>query len=74
MFEKYLCYNFNNLNKMEKPVYSSLPINYQPQQTEFIFEQDEIKFSSKFDSGNMQNTERVECNDVRNFSKNYNFL
>jgi len=49
---------------MEQPIYSTLPLSYQPQQTEFKFDEDELKFSSKFDSGNLQNVERLDSNEV----------
>lgn len=43
---------------MEPPViYKTLPLDYHPQQNEFNFE--EIKFSSKFDSGNLLKVERI---------------
>ncbi len=46
-----------NSNNME-PIFSILPLNFQPQQKEFFFEEDNLKFSSKFDSGNMLKAER----------------
>jgi hypothetical protein len=41
-----------------EPIFSILPLNFQPQQKEFFFEQDNLRFSSKFDSGNMLKAER----------------
>lgn len=51
-------------NIMEQPIYTTLPLHYQPQQNDFVFEEDKIKFSSKFDSGNLQNVEKTETNEV----------
>ena len=39
---------------------TTLPLNYNPQANEFIFEEDNIKFNSKFDSGNLFNAQRTE--------------
>jgi len=44
-------------NNME-PIFNVLTLNFQPQQKEFFFEQDNLRFSSKFDSGNMLKAER----------------
>jgi hypothetical protein len=41
-----------------EPIFSILPLNFQPQQKEFFFEEDNLRFSSKFDSGNMLKAER----------------
>ena len=54
---------------MEQPVHTTLPLNYQPQQNEFLFEEDLIKFTSKFDSGNLQNAEKIESNEVTKIIK-----
>ncbi len=54
---------------MEQPTYSTLPLTYQPQQNEFLFEEDQIKFSSKFDSGNLQKVEKSEANEVKKIHK-----
>lgn len=47
-----------------EPIYNVLPFNYQPQQKEFFFEEENLKFSSKFDSGNMLKVERSGNNSV----------
>ena len=39
---------------------ANLPVNYNPQTKEFIFEEDNLKFSSKFDSGNLFHAQRSE--------------
>jgi hypothetical protein len=43
------------LTTIIKPI---LPINYFPQAKEFSFEEDNLFFSSKFDSGNLFNAQR----------------
>jgi len=45
-------------NNNIEPIFNILPINFQPQQKEYLFDEDNIKFSSKFDSGNMLKAER----------------
>jgi hypothetical protein len=40
-----------------EPCYKTLPLNYHPQQKEFNFEG--IKFTSKFDSGNIYNVDKI---------------
>jgi hypothetical protein len=40
---------------------SILPINYNPQSNEFIFDKDKITFNSKFDSGNLFDAQRTEA-------------
>ncbi len=37
---------------------NNLSINYFPQQKEYYFEEDNLKFTSKFDSGNMLSAEK----------------
>jgi hypothetical protein len=39
---------------------SNLPINYFPNSKEFIFEEDKLIFSSKFDSGNLFNAHKYQ--------------
>jgi len=46
------------MNNNMEPIFSILPLNFQPQQKEFFFEDDNLRFSSKFDSGNMLKAER----------------
>jgi hypothetical protein len=46
-----------------QPNHKTLPLNYQPQQNEFKF--NNIRFSSKFDSGNLLNVVQVDDNTVR---------
>jgi hypothetical protein len=43
--------------------YKPLPIDFHPQRNEFIF--DEIKFSSKFDSGNLLNVKQISHSEVK---------
>lgn len=45
---------------------ANLPIDYNPQSNEFIFKEDNITFSSKFDSGNLFNAQRTEPFTVKN--------
>jgi hypothetical protein len=49
-----------------EPNHKTLPLDYQPQQNEFNF--NDIKFSSKFDSGNLLNVVQVDDNTVYNLS------
>ena len=48
-----------------EPLYTILPLNYHPQQKEFFFPEDEIKFTSKFDSGNLYKVEKINENTVQ---------
>lgn len=41
-------------------VRANLPLNYMPQSKEFLFEEDNLIFSSKFDSGNLFNVVRSD--------------
>lgn len=53
----------------------NLPINYLPQSKEFIFEEDNLIFSSKFDSGNLFNAQRTQPFTVRiKFFNNLNII
>jgi hypothetical protein len=38
--------------------FAQLPIDYNPQKKEFFFPEDNLKFSSKFDSGNLYHVEK----------------
>jgi hypothetical protein len=40
-------------NNASPAINKILPVNYFPQSKEFIFEEDNLIFSSKFDSGNL---------------------
>ena len=51
-----------------EPLHNILPLNYQPQQKEFFFEKDNLKFSSKFDSGNMLKADKINENIVHIFN------
>ena len=48
------------MDSAREGIKSSIPLNYNPQSNEFIFEEDKITFNSKFDSGNLFNVERTE--------------
>lgn len=41
-----------------EPVFNILPLDFSPQQNEFFFEEENLKFTSKFDSGNMLKVEK----------------
>jgi hypothetical protein len=43
-------------------VQKTLPINFHPQQNEFIF--DSLTFNSKFDSGNLERVEKIDDDNV----------
>ncbi len=43
---------------MEFYINSQLPLDYNPQKKEYYFPEDNLKFSSKFDSGNMFKLEK----------------
>jgi len=51
-----------------EPCYKVLPLNYNPQQKEFLI--DGIKFSSKLDSGNLFSVDKLDKTTVNIIPKN----
>lgn len=53
-----------------EPTFHSLPLDYQPQQKEYFFGEDNLKFSSKLDSGNMYKLEKRNNESTVKIKKN----